>query len=123
MRPRVKKRVCVRAVCVCILFYVFYGIIWRLWYNPNLPVMASRTERSGLKAQGTHFTLDGEPFTILSGAIHYFRVVPEYWEDRLLKLKALGLNTVETYVLQKYTVKVVTGHMKHVRINIQMSFG
>ncbi|MDD5483917.1 MAG: beta-galactosidase [Kiritimatiellae bacterium] len=34
---------------------------------------------------------------LLSGAIHYFRVVPEYWEDRLQKLKYLGLNTVETY--------------------------
>ncbi|VDI38290.1 Hypothetical predicted protein [Mytilus galloprovincialis] len=44
------------------------------------------------------FYLDGKPFTILSGAIHYFRVVPEYWKDRLMKIKACGLNTVETYV-------------------------
>ena len=42
------------------------------------------------------FLLDGKPVRILSGAIHYFRVVPEYWRDRLLKLKAMGLNTVET---------------------------
>ncbi len=41
--------------------------------------------------------LDGHPITILSGAVHYFRTVPEYWEDRLSKLKACGLNTVETY--------------------------
>ena len=44
------------------------------------------------------FYLDGEPFKIISGAIHYFRVVPEYWRDRMEKLKALGLNTVETYI-------------------------
>ncbi len=44
------------------------------------------------------YYLNGEPFQILSGAIHYFRVVPEYWEDRLLKLKECGFNTVETYV-------------------------
>lgn len=44
------------------------------------------------------FYLNGEPFKIISGAIHYFRVVPEYWQDRLEKLKALGCNTVETYV-------------------------
>ena len=44
------------------------------------------------------FLLDGEPFTVISGAIHYFRVVPEYWEDRLKKLRACGFNTVETYV-------------------------
>lgn len=45
-----------------------------------------------------NFFYEGKPVRILSGAIHYFRVVPEYWRDRLLKLKACGLNTVETYV-------------------------
>lgn len=44
------------------------------------------------------YLLDGKPYRIVSGAIHYFRVVPEYWKDRLLKLKACGFNTVETYV-------------------------
>lgn len=44
------------------------------------------------------FYLNNSPFKIISGAIHYFRVVPEYWQDRLEKLKALGCNTVETYV-------------------------
>lgn len=46
----------------------------------------------------TQFLLDGEPITIISGAIHYFRVVPEYWQDRLEKLKNAGFNTVETYM-------------------------
>lgn len=44
------------------------------------------------------FYLNGKPIKIISGAIHYFRVVPEYWQDRLEKLKALGCNTVETYI-------------------------
>lgn len=44
------------------------------------------------------FYLDGQKIKIISGGIHYFRVVPEYWRDRLEKLKALGCNTVETYV-------------------------
>lgn len=51
-----------------------------------------------LTYQGTDFLMDGEKFTILSGAMHYFRIPREYWEDRLKKLKACGLNTVETYV-------------------------
>ncbi|MBM7553878.1 beta-galactosidase family protein [Thalassobacillus pellis] len=51
-----------------------------------------------LEAKNGAFYLDEQPFQILSGAIHYFRTVPEYWEDRLQKLKALGLNTVETYI-------------------------
>ncbi len=44
------------------------------------------------------FLLDGNPFTVVSGAIHYFRIPKEYWRDRLIKLKACGFNTVETYV-------------------------
>lgn len=44
------------------------------------------------------FYLSGKPIKIISGAIHYFRVVPEYWQDRLEKLQALGCNTVETYI-------------------------
>lgn len=49
-----------------------------------------------IKPEG--FMLDGQPMRIISGAIHYFRVPREYWEDRLLKLKACGFNTVETYI-------------------------
>ncbi len=44
------------------------------------------------------FYLDGKKIQIISGGIHYFRIVPEYWRDRLEKLKALGCNTVETYI-------------------------
>ncbi|MDQ1294301.1 MAG: beta-galactosidase [Actinomycetota bacterium] len=44
------------------------------------------------------FLLDDRPFRIISGALHYFRVHPAQWEDRLAKARHLGLNTVETYV-------------------------
>jgi beta-galactosidase len=50
------------------------------------------------EVSGHNFLYDGKPIRILSGAIHYFRVVPQYWRDRLLKLKACGFNAVETYV-------------------------
>lgn len=53
---------------------------------------------SNLTIQGNSFVLGEEPVQLLSGAIHYFRVVPEYWRDRLRKLKACGFNAVETYV-------------------------
>ena len=42
--------------------------------------------------------INGKKEKIVSGAIHYFRVVPEYWKDRLLKLKECGCNCVETYI-------------------------
>ncbi len=44
------------------------------------------------------FLLDGTPFRILSGALHYFRVHPEHWADRIHKARLMGLNTIETYV-------------------------
>lgn len=53
---------------------------------------------SDFKIENNQFLLNGKPFQIISGSIHYFRVVPEYWEDRLKKLKKMGCNTVETYV-------------------------
>lgn len=44
------------------------------------------------------FILNGEKFKILSGAIHYFRIHEDGWYNSLYNLKALGFNTVETYV-------------------------
>src|SRR5258708_25705456 len=48
--------------------------------------------------QGDHFVREGKTYQIISGAIHYPRVPREYWRDRLKKARAMGLNTVETYV-------------------------
>jgi beta-galactosidase len=44
------------------------------------------------------FLLDGGPFRVLSGALHYFRVHPDQWADRIRKARLMGLNTIETYV-------------------------
>ncbi|ROS73334.1 beta-galactosidase family protein [Cellulomonas sp. PhB143] len=44
------------------------------------------------------FLLDGRPFQVISGALHYFRVHPEHWADRIRKARLMGLNTIETYV-------------------------
>jgi beta-galactosidase len=45
-----------------------------------------------------HFVLDGKPFEILSGEMHYARIPREYWRDRIRMAKAMGLNTIATYV-------------------------
>ena len=47
--------------------------------------------------KGKDFLLNGNKINIYSGAMHYFRTLPEYWEDRLTKIKLCGFNTVETY--------------------------
>lgn len=42
------------------------------------------------------FYIDGKPFRLFSGAMHYFRVPREYWADRFAKMRAAGFNCVET---------------------------
>ncbi len=44
------------------------------------------------------FLLNGKPLRLMAGEIHYQRIPREYWADRLMKVKAAGLNTVGTYV-------------------------
>jgi len=44
------------------------------------------------------FLLDGRPHQVLSGALHYFRVHPDLWADRIRSARLMGLNTIETYV-------------------------
>lgn len=43
------------------------------------------------------FLKNGKPIKIISGAVHYFRNMPDTWDDIFKKLKALGCNCVETY--------------------------
>jgi beta-galactosidase len=48
--------------------------------------------------QGDHFLLDGKPYQVISGEIHYARIPREYWSQRMDMAKAMGLNTIATYV-------------------------
>lgn len=44
------------------------------------------------------FLIDGKPIQIISGEMHYPRVPREYWRDRMKRMKAMGCNTLCTYV-------------------------
>ncbi|MEO7214683.1 beta-galactosidase family protein [Mucilaginibacter sp.] len=46
----------------------------------------------------TSFVLDGKPLQIISGEMHYTRVPREAWRQRMRMAKAMGLNTIGTYV-------------------------
>jgi beta-galactosidase len=45
-----------------------------------------------------HFLLDGKPFQIFCGELHFMRIPRDYWQDRLRKARAMGLNTVCAYL-------------------------
>jgi beta-galactosidase len=77
----------IRAALLC-------GVAWGM--SGSVPVQAAQT--LPVTIEGDHFVRDGKSYQIISGTIHYPRVPREYWRDRLQKARAMGLNTVETYV-------------------------
>jgi beta-galactosidase len=48
--------------------------------------------------EGDHFLLDGKPFQVIAGEMHYARIPREYWQHRIQMAKAMGLNTIATYI-------------------------
>lgn len=42
--------------------------------------------------------IDGQPFPLLAGQLHYFRYPRAEWRDLLLKARAAGLNTIDTVI-------------------------
>src|SRR5512135_909648 len=61
-----------------------------------VPALAGKAP--SFRFEGKEFVLNGKPFQIMAGEIHFQRIPREYWADRLIKLRAAGLNTVCTYV-------------------------
>jgi beta-galactosidase len=64
----------------------------------ELNVTTGSTTTGSFAIGDTDFLLNGKPFRVLAGAIHYFRVHPDSWADRIHKARLMGLNTIETYV-------------------------
>ena len=78
------------------------------WRAPSLPQPCFPARRNQAAAkpaatkhtfgiEGDRFVLDGKPFVIRSGEMHYARIPREYWRDRMKKMRAMGLNTLCMY--------------------------
>ena len=84
-----------------ILATIYYG--WPI-FDRNSNKSQSRFEQGdtvcceemALEARDGNFFLEGKQLRLISGAMHYFRVMPEYWSDRMRKMRACGLNCLET---------------------------
>lgn len=64
--------------------------------NAVQPASAGPTHT--FRVQGKQFLLDGKPFQIIAGSIHYTRIPRAYWRERFRLARAMGLNTITTYV-------------------------
>lgn len=103
-REKHKRRLYILTAAAIVLVWIYFkgfpgfGSGDRAPYagHQGIDIMEERAE--GLTFAKRQFFLNGKPFRILSGAMHYFRVPEPYWRDRMLKMKACGLNTLETYV-------------------------
>ncbi|HVX67872.1 MAG TPA: beta-galactosidase, partial [Bryobacteraceae bacterium] len=65
------------------------GVVWAGNARPQT--------RHTFGIEGDHFALDGQPFVVRSGEMHYARVPREYWRDRMRKMRAMGMNTLCMY--------------------------
>lgn len=63
-----------------------------------LPVGADARKKYSFEIKDGDFYLNGKATRILSGEMHYPRIPHQYWRHRLKMMKAMGLNTVATYV-------------------------
>ncbi|XP_060255592.1 beta-galactosidase-1-like protein 2 isoform X3 [Ovis aries] len=78
-----------------LLLIVCLPVLRRLDWS-GLGASLWRRRHLGLQADGQNFKLENSAFWIFGGSVHYFRVPRAYWRDRLLKLRACGLNTLTT---------------------------
>ena len=84
---QIKKQTSSRKIfALVILIFILYTL--------KTSIMAEKTS-SSLTTVGSQFHLDGNPLQILCGAIHYFRVTPDSWDDRVKKAKAMGINSID----------------------------
>jgi len=81
--------------------FAFIAIIFAFAGNPVAQALnppGAGASPHSFRAEGGNFLLDGKPFQIISGEMHYPRVPRAYWRARFRMAKAMGLNTITTYV-------------------------
>jgi len=72
-------------------------LLWLVALCCSLSAFAQQAKHT-FKLGEKEFLLDGKPFQIISGEMHYPRVPKEAWRARMKMAKAMGLNTIGTYV-------------------------
>ncbi|MEN8230015.1 MAG: beta-galactosidase [Bacteroidota bacterium] len=76
------------------------GQILEFKNNNNASVLQEGSHTFSMDS--TRFFLDDKPFQIISGEMHYSRIPKEYWRHRIQMAKAMGCNTIATYVFWNY---------------------
>src|SRR2546421_7201349 len=64
----------------------------------NGNTVLAQVQKHSFALSDSVFLLDGKSFRMISGEMHCTRIPREYWRDRMKKAKAMGLNTLGTYI-------------------------
>jgi beta-galactosidase len=63
----------------------------------------AQVSKSGtFEAGDKTFLLNGKPFVVRAGEIHFPRIPREYWEQRIQMCKAMGMNTICIYLFWNF---------------------
>lgn len=75
-----------------------YIILPILFLMLSVSSFSQKTVKHTFTLGDSAFLLDNKPFQMISGEMHYPRVPREAWRERMKMAKAMGLNTIGTYV-------------------------
>jgi len=98
LRYRRKYFVILLLFTLIILFYMFIKKMLPEQYEQTLILDNERHLFIRLFKENDLNRKKIRPFRILSGSLHYFRVLPQLWGERIQQMKKAGLNTIETYI-------------------------
>ena len=80
-----------------VLFLLIYmSLISTLSFSQNVE------PKHSFEIGKVHFMLDGKPFQIRCGELHFARIPKEYWRHRIQMMKALGMNTICAYLFWNF---------------------
>lgn len=69
----------------------------------TVTIQAQSSGKSGTFEAGEKaFLLNGKPFLVRAGEIHFPRIPREYWEQRIQMCKAMGMNTICIYLFWNF---------------------
>jgi beta-galactosidase len=81
-----------------ITLVLFLGLSFATAFTQTAVQPAPDGKQHTFRVEGGQFQLDGNPFRIISGEMHYPRIPREYWRVRMKMARAMGLNAITTYV-------------------------
>jgi beta-galactosidase len=73
-----------------------------LFFFVMISISLAQEKKNTFAISGDEFLLNSKPFQIISGEMHPARIPKEYWRHRIQMAKAMGCNTIASYIFWNY---------------------